>query len=313
MRWSVLGGVALAVGLSSSAFADGYSSKYAPYERPFSWSGFYVGANGGYSWGQSNNDWNIFAPADNSNIGFFPNGDPTTCPPTGNAFCASGSDRNKLNGAIGGVQTGHNWQTGKFLAGVETDFQLSGQKGDQLFSTSGLVNGTFPFVPGSGTVSAAYSEQLEWFGTLRGRVGVTADRVLFYATGGLAYGRVTVDGSANNTVTFPRGPCSTTPCQFPLGSFSNDVTKVGWTLGGGVEAALGGHWSVKAEYLYVDLGTVNTTFATLTQGPIPLCGGRCTFFDAGTGTIHSRITDNIVRVGINYHFGGREADVRPLK
>jgi outer membrane immunogenic protein len=111
---------------------------------------------------------------------------------------------------------------------------------------------------------------------------------------------VTVDGSA--TVT---GFACPVPIGFqicPLGAFSNGVTRGGWTVGGGVEGAVGDNWSLKVEYLYVDLGTVTTTFATL-PGCFGIPGG-CIGIAAGSGTISSRITDNIVRVGLNYRFGG---------
>jgi outer membrane immunogenic protein len=264
------------------------------YRRPvvmpapvYSWTGFYVGGNVGYSWGEARNAWNVFAP--NSGGG----GGATTCGPAGVAFCLSGSDSNNLNGAIGGLQIGYNWQTGNFLAGIETDIQLSGQKGDQLFAPGFVVFG------GTGTASAAYSEKLSWLGTLRGRVGITAERLLFYATGGLAYGHVTNNGSATATGFIPPlSPCPAPGC--PLAIWSDGVTKTGWTTGAGMEAALGGNWTWKAEYLYVDLGMVNTTFGTF-----PGCFGTpntCIRAAASVGTISSRITDNIVRVGLNYKF-----------
>lgn len=299
MKNLFFGSVALlALAAAGPAVAADMPVKVPVYKAPpaivaYNWSGFYVGANVGYSWGRSSNDWNFNAPA--GNLGGF--NTVNQCP--GTAFCASGSDANKLNGAIGGLQAGYNWQTGNFLAGVEADFQVSSQKGDQLFST-GYSFGSPGFFTATGTLSADYTEKLPWLGTLRGRAGFTADRVLFYATGGLAYGRVNVDGSANSSTSIGQQIC--TPCSIPLASFSNSVTKVGWTVGAGVEGAISDRWSVKVEYLYVDLGTVNTAFST-SAAIITPCGGACTIFNAGSGSISSRITDNIVRVGLNYRFG----------
>ena len=138
MRRLLIGGIALVALAAGSAMAADMPVKAPIYKAPpaivpYNWSGFYVSANVGYGWGQSSNSWNFFAPADN--LALFHPGTTTICPPNGFAFCASGSDANKLNGAIGGLQAGYNWQTGKFLAGVETDFQLSSQNGSQLFST----------------------------------------------------------------------------------------------------------------------------------------------------------------------------------
>jgi outer membrane immunogenic protein len=272
----------------------------APIVAPWSWTGFYVGANLGYSWGRSSNDWNFVA--------FNAGAGPGPCLPAGFAWCAAGSDSSKLNGAIGGLQAGYNWQTGNYLAGIETDIQISGQKGSNIFT------GAVPLVPGNGLppgiVAANHSEKLLWLGTLRGRAGITFDRWLVYATGGLAYGEVKAEGAATATGA-PGGnvaACLPNGCPFlPFGSWSNSRTKAGWTAGVGVEGAIGNNWTVKLEYLYVDLGNVDTTFATL-----PGCYGNgsagagafCLNTAAGTGTIHSRVTDNIFRVGINYKFAG---------
>jgi outer membrane immunogenic protein len=266
-----------------------------PPSAVFSWTGFYGGANVGYSWGNSSNNWNIFAA--NS-------GGSAVCPPTGGALCVAGTDSNHMNGVIGGLQIGYNWQTGRYVFGIETDFDATGQRGTQTF------NGANPAFPISGVTAApaaaAYTEKLSWLGTLRGRVGIASDRTLFYATGGLAYGEIKSTGSATITGTTiaPNPPCTAAvPATCPLGNWSNSADKAGWTLGGGIEQAFAGNWSVKVEYLYVDLGRVNTTFATS-----PTCAGGtglpCLLIGPGTGTVSSRITDNIVRVGINYKFGG---------
>ncbi len=127
----------------------------------YSWTGWYVGGNVGYSWGKSNNTWNVFAP----NLG---------TPTCGLSLCVTGNDSNHLNGAIGGIEIGYNWQVANYLFGVETDIQLSGQKGSQTFngSTGPIPLTTVAAVP----MTAAYTEKLPWFGTLRGRIGVVSDR-----------------------------------------------------------------------------------------------------------------------------------------
>jgi outer membrane immunogenic protein len=298
----VFGSIALLALVTAPAMAADLPAKAPVYKAPpppvWSWTGFYVGANVGYSWGRGSNDWSFFAPTAPG---------VTACPP---ALCAAGSDTTRLNGAIGGLQAGYNWQAGSFVVGLETDFQLSGQKGSELFSTTFSVG----IGPPPGTVSATNSEKLTWLGTLRGRIGFTpADRWLVYATGGLAYGRVTVDGAATatgtNNIFGPTTNCTVT--GFPalgtcaLGAWSNAVTRAGWTLGAGAEGAITGNWSWKIEYLHVDLGRVDTAFAT--QGGAFGSVGSVTTVNniaAGTGTISSRITDDIVRVGINYRFAG---------
>jgi outer membrane immunogenic protein len=123
------------------------------------------------------------------------------------------------------------------------------------------------------------NQKLEWFGTVRGRAGVlVSPTVLLYATGGLAYGEV-----------------KTSEIIGGLAGFSNSDTRVGYTVGAGIEGVIGGNWTAKLEYLYVDLGRTSGSFLTT----IPALGGGFL-----TSTYRSRITDNVLRVGLNYKFGG---------
>jgi outer membrane immunogenic protein len=116
--------------------------------------------------------------------------------------------------------------------------------------------------PGGNTLK----QQLPWFGTVRGRVGYAFDRAMIYATGGLAYLDYKLTGCCVGGLTA-----------------SSDTSKAGWTLGGGVEWMFAPKWSTKVEYLYIDTGNMSVTLF----GAPPFTG---------------RATDNIVRVGLNYHF-----------
>jgi outer membrane immunogenic protein len=217
----------------------------------YDWTGFYVGGNLGYSWGRS---------SDTSTL---------TNATTG-AVLLTTSDRSDLNGIVGGGQIGYNWQMQNWLYGFEADIQGTGEKGTRNFTFSpGLIIGT-NLVP-TLVIPFALSQKIDWFGTVRGRVGVLATpRVLLYVTGGLAYGEV----DSNETIVV-------TP-------FSNSNTKVGYTVGAGIEGVISGNWTAKLEYLYVDLGRVNGSFTLGTD----------------TSSYSSRITDNVLRVGLNYKFGG---------
>src|SRR4029077_8935436 len=188
MKKSFLAGMAFGLfAAAGSASAADMPLKAPPLPPPavFSWTGFYGGANVGYSWGNSSNTWNIFAANFGGNA---------VCPPAGGALCVAGTDSNHMNGVIGGLQIGYNWQTVRYVFGIETDFDATGQRGTQTF------NGANPAFPTGGVTAApaaaAYTEKLSWHGTLRGRVGIASDRTLFYATGGLAYGEVKNTGSA---------------------------------------------------------------------------------------------------------------------
>jgi outer membrane immunogenic protein len=164
----LLGSIAAVAMITSATAADlpVKAPPPAPVMAPvWNWSGFYIGVNGGYSWGRSSRDLNFFNPLNGVTL--------TT---------GTGGGRD-LDGGVFGGQLGYNWQTGNWILGIETDAQWTGQKG----STTVLcpVAGCFP---GRGT-AAALSDELEWFGTFRGRGGVlVTPSFLLYVTGGLAYG-----------------------------------------------------------------------------------------------------------------------------
>jgi outer membrane immunogenic protein len=136
-------------------------------------------------------------------------------------------------------------------------------------------------------VTESLSQKLSWLGTVRARAGVTVTpTVLAYVTGGLAYGEVKTDFAI-------AGTNGVTPVAAAFGS---STTKAGWTVGVGLEGRIVGNWTGKIEYLYVDLGTVSGgPFIS----PVLALGGG---FVATNFSSH--VTDNILRAGINYKFGG---------
>ena len=166
---ATLGLVAISAAPALAADLPRKAPAPAPVMAPvWNWNGFYIGVNGGYSWGRSTRDLNFFNPLNGVTIA------------TG-----TGGGRD-LNGGLFGGQLGYNWQTANWVFGIETDAQWTGQKG----STTVLcpVAGCFPPGVAAGT-AASLSDELEWFGTFRGRGGVlVTPSVLLYVTGGLAYG-----------------------------------------------------------------------------------------------------------------------------
>jgi outer membrane immunogenic protein len=235
----------------------------APPECDFTWTGFYAGLNAGYGWG-------------NGNTFFHPLPDPVTffdLNPQGLS-----PDQ---NGFVGGGQVGFNWQWNKWLVlGVETDFQGSDMEGSKTRFGFNDITGTPNFAAPDSFITT--HQRTQWFGTARGRIGFAPlCRLLIYGTGGLAYGNI--DYSANTS--FENG--ITYPVNFT-------ETNVGWTGGGGLEYAISHHWSVKAEYLYYDLGDESRTQQQL-------------FFGVPTGSgfamrYHFENTGNIVRGGLNFKF-----------
>jgi outer membrane immunogenic protein len=280
MKKFLLATVATAALASSAISSSASAADLAPAPMPAvyakapmvspatNWSGFYAGANVGYGWG--NGDMSL---ADATNTLSAESGFPKT----------SQSIGNRANGAIGGGQIGYIWQMGSFVTGLEADIQGAGIRA----TASSPVVSTFDltFVPGS--FARGTSEQkLSWFGTVRGRVGVTATpNVLVFGTGGLAYGNVRSSGNA--IIGDGIGPTDDNPAQI-------NQTEIGWAAGAGAEWMFARNWSAKVEYLHVDLGT-SSAVGFEREGGVP--AGTP---DAVGYTWHHRF--DIVRAGVNYHF-----------
>ena len=234
-----------------------------PPECDYTWTGFYLGGNAGYGWG--NADTHFDPLPDPVTFGDL---EPTTLQPDPSGF-------------IGGGQIGFNWQWNKWLVlGIETDFQGSDMEGSE---TSSPIIDPGGSSEGPDTFLFAH-ERMQWFGSTRGRIGFSPwCRWLFYATGGVAYGNV--DYSANTD--FLHGGGATYPVNFT-------ETNVGWTVGGGFEWALSHHWSVKTEYLYYDLGSTDRTQNQLLRG-VPQGPPFFVHYNFET-------SGNIVRGGLNFKF-----------
>jgi outer membrane immunogenic protein len=152
-----------------------------------------------------------------------------------------------LSGAQLGGTAGYNWQFGNAVFGVEGDIDWSNLKG-----TSGAT-----LCPGCSTSDS-------WLSTVRGRAGYAFGGIMPYLSGGLALGDIRASAP---------------------GFAGASTTNAGWTVGGGIEIALPGNWTAKAEYLHVDLGNFN-------------CGLNC-----GLPTNNVSMHDDVIRAGLNYHFG----------
>ena len=216
----------------------GYKDDYVP--AP--WAGFYVGVNGGYGWGT-------------------PSSKVTDLEIIGGTIIAENSANFTPAGGFGGGQIGYNWQRGRFVYSVEADIQAANIHGD---ATTGLAPG----------ISATGSTDLDWFGTVRGRLGYTC-------------------GSAPFLRDRPALPLAASRTNSPKwmvrsGSVSKSETATGYVVGGGVEYAVSPKWSVKAEYQFIDLGKDHLSVDAV--APLVL---------AELDAEHSY---NTVRVGINYHF-----------
>ncbi len=274
-RFSIAGAALISVLTAGSAFAaDLPVYTKAPPVPVFTWNGAYIGVNLGYSNGRETTDGTVTTTTT-------PPGTTTTAPLYGSAT---------LDGFVGGGQFGYNWQFGNWLVGLEGDLQ-----GTTEAKTGGVC--TVPGCP-AGSLVTSIDYRLKWFGTDRVRIGgLIGERVLLYATGGLAYGSFTGEEGTQNVNT-PAG-------ALQFGTWSK--VKAGWTVGAGVEAAIDYNWSVKFEYLYMDLGNVGGATASTTV--ITPVAGAPSITTVTNYAFGSKFTDNIVRVGFNYRFNPAPAAV----
>jgi outer membrane immunogenic protein len=174
------------------------------------------------------------------------------------------TDKFNVSGALFGGTVGYNWQTSNWVFGLEGDISW--------VHKTGTVNDILPF-----TLAFTNTTTEHWLGTGRVRLGMTpVDRWLIYATGGFAVAGVE---DVVDTIT--------------AGAFSDTHTRWGWTIGGGVEAAISQNWSIKAEYLFVDLQDANYF-----DPQVPIGGGAAVL----TRTV--TLNNNIVRAGLNFRLGG---------
>ena len=241
MKSILLSSVAILIASSAMA-ADAIVAEPAPVAADtFSWTGGYIGVNAGYGGGKFKHPYSI-ADA----YGFYDWG---------------GSLDVTSSGFVGGLQVGYNWQFDNGLVlGAETDFQGSTVKGE--------VSANFE------DLAALAETKVDWFGTLRARLGyVATERFLVYGTGGLAYGRVKSSVSATNGL------------DWADASYSK--TKLGWTVGAGAEYAITNNLTFKTEYLYTDLGKTDLIDASVYD------------FDVN---LKNNVKFHTVRVGLNYKF-----------
>ena len=257
MKKFLLAAAALAALTGSALAADLPSRKAAPVlpppPPPPMWTGFYAGLNIGGGWDAGNgnsNAWNLYGM----------NG---------------GVTNGMSGGVIGGGQIGYNYQISSLalggmgaLIGAEADFQ----------GTSMGSNGNGGNYYYFGNYGSRTGVSVPWFGTVRGRIGLTImPTLLIYGTGGFAYADVQRNGGL-------------------LGWNNGSTTQTGWTAGGGAEWMFMPNWSAKAEYLYTDVS-----------------GGNSNYWGGNWGTSINNVNNhtrwNTVRAGVNYHFNWGAAPV----
>lgn len=301
MFWQARRRLALVIAFFGLASSEGFA-------QTVDWSGFYAGGNVGYGWGRADGSvGNVEGSTPTTLI----IGIPITYATFPNPVSMPGeAARSGLAGVIGGAQVGYNFQHRSWITGFEADFQGGARKA--AFDTQGTVGSSACTEPSDGncgvfspidySATGSYQARIDWFGTLRGRIGgLLTDRLVVYGTAGLAYGRVGLSGKIGMSAT---GHEVVQNQDFDLlpGSSSFDAvrTRVGFALGAGIEGRIStSRWSWKAEYLHVDLGSLNASSPVATG-----VSSSAVFNGAFSGTSQARLrfTDDVVRIGLNYSF-----------
>jgi opacity protein-like surface antigen len=214
----------------------------------YNWTGFYLGPQLGVDWGYTS--WSFAEFGGN----------------------AGGNTHPRFAGILPGGQVGYNYQSGKWVFGVEGDIGWTNARGARPCPGAGAGTGVSFFF--------TCEINVNYLSTVTGRIGFTyPDKVLWYAKGGLAIGEVSAQIHCNTDSSLPPG-C---PVQ------GTSRTDAGWTVGGGSELALTDNWSVKAETSYFNLGTGHYSFGSL---------------DPGGAGVEARRGGWISTIGLNYRFTG---------
>jgi outer membrane immunogenic protein len=213
----------------------------APTPAPFSWTGFYIGAEAGFGWGEESDNLDSITGYPLDHFG--------------------------VSGPKGGIKAGYNQQFNNLVLGVEADIEASGIQGKKT--------GTF-YDEGNGI--GTLSMRNTWQGSLRARAGVAFDRLLIFATGGLAI-------ADDKESFYVDDPYYSSPW---VGSQTN--TLYGWTIGGGAEYAIDNHWSVSGELRYADFGKASYSIPAGMS-----LSGTTTSYSAG-------FSETLAQIGLNFHF-----------
>jgi outer membrane immunogenic protein len=260
-----------AAGVVAAQAADLPTRKEAPapvfMPPPFTWTGFYLGLNAGGIFSSGSKNATLIVPSAALWLSdYFPGG--------------LGSGK---TGFIGGGQAGYNWQTGAFVLGIVTDFDGTTLSSSRNFTSAPFVNAGYYY--NGDTLNVNSKASLDWLGTTRAKIGFVAtpdNRLMIYGTGGIAYG----GGSSHFNVFDSR--------YNAYWSGSPSSTRVGWTVGGGVEYAITNNWTIGGEYLYANLGSRSVTTVA---NP-----AAATFFPNVYATAKFNYNASIFRALVNYKF-----------
>jgi outer membrane immunogenic protein len=242
----------------------------------FTWTGGYVGVNLGGGWRQPVDFVTTMPSCTDTTVCLIVDPDTRLTSASG----TGGGTRGR--GLTGGFQGGYNYQIGGAVVGVELDWEYF--KRTSSLANTGIMTGNDEVgIP----ITTTNEVSSTWLATVRGRLGFAWDRLLVYATGGVAF----TDVSYTQSITTTFGPATALNVV--------TQTKTGGTVGGGLEYALWNHLTVRAEYLYAQFNGVAGAGALQAANLSP----PPTFFTNAFAGSTGNLRDHIVRVGLNYKFG----------
>jgi len=272
MNKSLVAGLAFAALIASPAFAADLAFR-APslvLASAPNWTGFYIGANGGYGWSHSSTTADPFQSF----------AVPAAAVP---AFGVG----QQLAGALAGLQLGYNYQMANWVLGVEGDFDGAGlNNSSQAFAPDPLLGGG-----GTATDSFMAHEDVRWLATARGRLGYVWGPSMLYVTGGGAWENV----KDNYLLTTDTGAGTFAEAA----GASITTTRSGWVAGGGFEWMINPRWIARLEYLYYGFNNSNSSASISIPCGVAGAGATC-----GSNVTSSNNGIDAVRAGLSYKFGG---------
>lgn len=258
----LVAGLALPLTGAQAADIDSGEGSYkdAPVEM-WTWQGFYFGGNAGYASAGDGDETDLFRN---------PNG-------ILGPLDIGGIGELQAEGGFLGLQGGYNWQRGRFVFGIEGDIQ-AGDVND------GIGTSNFEFPPATATTGffGTAETDMNYFGTIRGRIGLAQDNWLLYVTGGYAFADVDYSLIATNRGGTPVGNTVT---------FDESEVRGGYVIGAGAEWAIRNNLTLKIEYQYLDFDDETYTAQSFQTSGAP----SGVFYDS-----RSELDLHTIKVGVNY-------------
>ena len=296
-------------GLMAAQAAD-MPVKAVPLPLQFSWAGAYIGVNAGGV--LDRNDLGqlrltspgfVFVDPTGAFAGF-----PTPFFGFPGAFSSVPFNQSKSGASfIGGGQAGYNFQSGNIVYGLEADVQVMRNRDTISAALLEFTPGVIPAGNITRNTFATFTIDRQWQATLRGRFGYAWDRLLVYATGGLAVTSLKTGGNYTfQTIIGPAlAPFAAAPPQnFSAPGVGSSQDYIGVTFGGGIEYAFWNNWSIGAEYRFADFGKRNVTLAIAPAAGVLL---PATPVETPVHLFSQQVTARL-----NYRFGAPEMATRSV-